>query len=178
MALAFKGMKSYSQILAITQALNCPIPQVCNDLRGLVRYFTHKDNPEKAQYEQKDIITLSGFDLDEMLRPSASEGFALQMEMLAFCEDYEITEFMDLVSYARHERLDWMHELTRASLLIKEYIKSRRHSNRMPINPVTGEVYESVREKQETAKLATNEAKMDELMEKMKQFFGEGKQKQ
>ena len=169
--LAFKGKKSYSQILAITQAMNSPIPQVCNDLRGLVRYFTHQDNPEKAQYEQKDIIALSGFDVDEMLKPTASEGFGLQMEMLAFCEDYEVTEFMDLVSYARHERLDWMHELTRSSLLIKEYIKSRRHSERMPVNPVTGEVYESIREKEKSAETASLENAEESLKEKLKEVF-------
>ena len=171
-ALAFKGMKSYSQILEITKAMNSPIPQVCNDLRGMVRYFTHKDNPEKAQYEQKDIVTLSGFDLGEMLAPTATEGFALQMEMLAFCEKYGITEFMDLVTYASHERIDWMHELTRSSFLLKEYIKSRRHSGRNPVNPVTGETYLTEQDKQIVQKeeeFAKDAEKVKEVLEQEKQ---------
>ena len=183
-ALAFKSMKSYSQVLEIAASLNgAKKIEVIRDMKGMVRYFIHRDNPEKCQdYKASDIITLGGFDAQEYLKPTASEGLVLQREMLDFCINYGVVEFSDLVSYALREREDWMQELNRSSFLIKEFVKSCRFSKRRPVNPVTGEVYATLRDKAEAAefaaneaKAAQNEAKMDELKEKMKQVFGEGK---
>ena len=180
-ALAFKSMKSYSQILEISTSLNATKKvEVIRDMKGMVRYFIHRDNPEKCQdYKASDIVTLGGFDAQEYLKPTASEGLVLQREMLDFCINYGVVEFSDLVSYALREREDWMQELNRSSFLIKEFVKSCRFSKRRPVNPVTGEVYETLRDKAEAAELAANEAKaaqneakMDELKEKMKQVFG------
>lgn len=173
-ALAFRNMKSYGQILEISKALNgTKKVEVIRDMRGMVRYFVHKDNPEKCQdYKTSDIVSIGGFDAQEYLKPTATEGFALQVEMLEFVEDYGVDEFQDLVAYARHERPDWLQELARSAFLIKETIKSRRHSGRMPINPVTGELYETKKFTEQTEKQAEINDKMAELNKKMAEMFG------
>ena len=140
--LSFSGKKSYTQILAICKALHAPIPQICHEQKALVRYFTHRDNPEKAQYDQRDIEAHGGFDLDEYLKPTTSECMKLQDEMVEWCFKNGIMEFADLKMFALRERPDWSAELSRSCFQITQFLKSLRHRGNKPIcNPETGETY-------------------------------------
>lgn len=141
--LSFAGKKAYRQILGITEAVKGTIPQVCRDKKGLIRYFTHRDNPEKAQYDQRDIEAHGGFDLEEYLKPTASECMRLQNEMIEWCYRHNIVEYRALKIYALHERPDWANELSRSCFEITQFLKSQRHSGGKPVcNPETGEFYE------------------------------------
>ena len=53
--LVFDGVKRYEQVKEISDTINATIPQKVHNLQGLMRYFIHLDNPEKAQYDIKDI---------------------------------------------------------------------------------------------------------------------------
>jgi len=99
--LMFGGVKSYEQVLEITQLLNCPIPERCHNAKAMVRYMAHMDNPEKAQYSISDIRSYGGVDIAELLRPSSSERYTLISEMIEFIKISNITEFQDLLDYAR-----------------------------------------------------------------------------
>lgn len=129
--LSFGSVKSYDQVKEITDALNCPIPQRCHSLRAMVRYMAHIDNPEKAQYSKEMIIAHGGADLDEYLRPSASCELTYVKEMLDFVQEHNITEFFELVDYARENEFDtWFSFLSRHSCyMIINYIKSSRYRN-------------------------------------------------
>ena len=59
--LCYGNTTTYNTIKKITDSLNATIPQVVNNLKGYYRYLTHQDNPEKAQYDKADIISLNGF---------------------------------------------------------------------------------------------------------------------
>ena len=52
---------------SLTERLNAPKPIPLEQVRGYYRYLTHKDNPEKAQYDEKDIQTLNGFDIRDFV---------------------------------------------------------------------------------------------------------------
>ena len=141
--MSFAGNKAYSQVYAISEGICCTRPQICHDQKGLVRYFTHRDNPEKAQYRQQDIEAHGGFDLEEYLAPTASECMAMQDEMIAWCYKYNITEYRALKIYAMHERPDWSKELSRSCFQITQFLKSQRHGAKEKVcNPETGEIYE------------------------------------
>ena len=140
--LSFSGKKSYTQILAICKALHAPIPQVCHEQKALIRYFTHRDNPEKAQYDTKDIETHGGFDIEEYLKPTASECMRMQDEMIEWCYENNVTEFWVLKIYAMREHPDWSAELSRSCFQVTQFLKSRRHGgNIKACNPDTGEAY-------------------------------------
>ena len=49
--LCFGSPTTFNNVKAITDELNQPIPIPLESVRGYYRYFTHKDNPEKYQYE-------------------------------------------------------------------------------------------------------------------------------
>ena len=62
-----------SNVKSLTERLNAPKPIPLEQVRGYYRYLTHKDNPEKAQYDEKDIQTLNGFDIRDFVEMTKSE---------------------------------------------------------------------------------------------------------
>ena len=61
--LTYSGPTSYNVVKALTDGFNQPIPQALEQVRGYYRYLTHKDNPEKAQYDEREIKTINGFNI-------------------------------------------------------------------------------------------------------------------
>ncbi len=59
----FGGVKAYEQVKEITDKLGQPIPERVHNVKSLVRYMAHLDNPEKAQYSINDINTAVRLDI-------------------------------------------------------------------------------------------------------------------
>lgn len=127
--LMFRGVKSYNQILEITEQLNATIPQLVHSAKGLVRYMAHLDNPDKAQYEISDIESLGGIDLSELLKPSSQDRYSMIREMLQFINDNQIVEFEDILYYAMNQKFDtWFPLLCdNSAYVIDSAIKSKRN---------------------------------------------------
>lgn len=134
----FGGVKSYEQVKEITDKLGSPIPQRCHNVKAMVRYMAHLDNPEKAQYNPDDIKPHGGVDLADLLRPSSSERYTLIREMMSFIKDNGITEMQDLLDFAMSERFDdWFPLLCDScAYIIGTYIKSQRHRAATPESEV------------------------------------------
>src|SRR5699024_2434671 len=73
--LMFPSVKSYDQVLEITQKLNALAPQKAMSAKGVVRYMLHLDNPEKYQYKKADIKAHGGADLNELLKLSSASRY-------------------------------------------------------------------------------------------------------
>lgn len=127
--LMFGGVKSYEQVLEVTEFLNCPSPQRCHNAKAMVRYMAHLDNPDKYQYNVSDIKPHGGVDLPELLRPSSSERYSLIRDMVIYIRDNHVTEFVQIMDYAIQEHFDdWFPALCDScSYVIQQYIKSQRH---------------------------------------------------
>lgn len=125
--LSFEGMKSFDQVLEITNLLHCPIPQKCRNARSLVRYFIHLDNPEKHQYKMEDIKTHGGFEIEEYFRKSEAETRTITKEILQFCYDNNINEFCELAEIVlQMNNDDWFDAVIRKqSVFFSLYLKSR-----------------------------------------------------
>lgn len=132
--ICYSGNKSFEQVKEDLSELNCPIPQICRDVRSSVRYFIHKDHPHKFQYSQNDIECFGGFDISDVFSFSKSEKTDLFREILEYIRDNDIVEFFDLMNYAMEERpTDWFPLMTESgSLMLERYIKSNRHRIRTP----------------------------------------------
>lgn len=130
--LSFDGMKSFEQILEITDRLYCPIPQKCRNVRSLVRYFIHLDNPDKHQYKKDDIKCYGGFQIDEYFKKSNAQLRDTLKEILQFCVDNDINEFCDLVEavFAIGDD-EWIDLITcRNTVFLSSYLKSKHFSFR------------------------------------------------
>lgn len=127
--LMYGSLKSYEQVIELTNQLNCPIPKKCHNSKALVRYMAHMDNPEKAQYDPSLIKSHGGVDLAELLRPSSSERYSIIRDMMTFVKANEIIEFQDLMDYAMNYKFDeWFPLLCdNSSIVMINYIKSIRH---------------------------------------------------
>ena len=64
---------TYNNVKSLTDSLNSPIPQALEQVKGYYRYLTHKDNPEKCQYDDKEIVTGGGFNIADFIELSKSE---------------------------------------------------------------------------------------------------------
>lgn len=127
--LLFDGVKTFDQVKEITSKINAAIPVKCASSKGTVRYMAHLDNPEKAQYNFSDIKAHGGADVSELLKPTSSERYKFINEMCDFIKDNEITEFQDVVDYARINHFEtWFPLLCdNSAYIIGQYVKSQRH---------------------------------------------------
>jgi hypothetical protein len=127
--LVFGGVKAYEQVKELTDKVNAPIPERCHNAKAMVRYMAHLDNPDKAQYSIADIKAHGGIDLAELLRPSSSERYTIINEMILYVHDNNITEFQDLMDFARINEFDrWFPLLCdNSAYVVNQYIKSQRH---------------------------------------------------
>lgn len=143
--LMFGGLKSYEQVKELVDEINSPSPQRCQNVKSLVRYMAHLDNPEKHQYDIADIKCFGGVDLASILKPSSAERYGIVKEMMEFVRDNQITEYQDLMDYAGSNRFDdWFPLLCdNSSLVMINYIKSLRHRGVPKKDFATGEVYDS-----------------------------------
>jgi hypothetical protein len=131
-ALIFEGNKSFEQIKEITDSLNAPIPQKVNSMIGIVRYMAHMDNPEKAQYSQHEIKGHGGADVAKYLAITATSRYAAIGQMIDFINERKITEFYQLMLYAKESRFyDWFPLLCdNSAYVIGQYIRSVSHKHR------------------------------------------------
>lgn len=126
--LMFNGVKSYEQVDEIAKALGTQHPVKVQSAKGYARYLIHLDNPEKHQYDRKDIKAFAGVDVAEYLKPSASARYELIAEMMEHVRLYSITEFAELMEYAaKHRRDDWFPVLCdNSAYVMSKYIQSKR----------------------------------------------------
>lgn len=126
--LHFDTDKSYSQIKEITDLLNQPIPQRIKSIKGSVRYLIHYDNPEKYQYDKKDIQTFGGFEIESYFTTS-TDRYKCIKDMINYILENQITEVIDFTNYCMNEHYtDWFPLLCDNSMLIiKENIISNAY---------------------------------------------------
>lgn len=138
--LMYDSVKSYKQVLGLTESLQAPIPQRCASVEGSIKYMLHLENPDKYQYSREGIEVHGDIDINKYLS-TASSRCELMDEIVSFVIENGVVEFMDLMAYALHERSDWVMVLHGSCYGIVQLIRSQRHACRRPLNPVTGESY-------------------------------------
>lgn len=128
--LAYSGPTSYNVVKALTNGtLGQTIPQALEQIEGYYRYFTHKDNPEKAQYSASDIETINGFDIRNYIDLTKSEVVRLKREIQVFIRDnqiYEYADLMDLLMDAGEEMADHYEVAANNTVFFDRYLSSRR----------------------------------------------------
>ncbi|EMH45272.1 plasmid replication protein, partial [Helicobacter pylori GAM96Ai] len=96
-------------------------------VKGAYEYFTHKNDPEKAQYSETDIELFNGFDINDFksLKELALYKKAMLNEIFSFVELNELISFRALMSYAKEYRPEWFEFLTEShSYIVINFIKS------------------------------------------------------
>ena len=126
--LTYDGPTTYNNVRTLTESLGQPIPQPLEQVRGYYRYLTHKDNPEKVQYNETDILTYNGFNINDYVELTSSEVMAIKKQLQNFIRDNCITEFSDLMNLLLDNELSNMYEVaSNHTYFIDKYIASFRN---------------------------------------------------
>lgn len=92
----FPGPKRYKNIKEdICDKIGATIPKKVESIRGMYRYLTHQDNPEKAQYKQEDIREYNNFKLDL----TNTEITTIKKKICQIIEGAKIKEYCELLDY-------------------------------------------------------------------------------
>lgn len=124
----YSGPTSFNVVKALTDSLHQPIPQALEQVRGYYRYLTHKDNPEKAQYNECDISSINGFNIADFVDLTRSELLHIKQSIFSLIQKEDILEYSDLIDFLLSGEM--MVELDVASsntLLFDRYVSSRRN---------------------------------------------------
>lgn len=125
----FSGKKSFDQVCDISDSIKQPHPQYVNDLRGMVRYLAHLDNPEKAQYSKLDIRSYCGFDASSYLALGKFEKYDMIAQMLDFIDSNNILEISSFSNYCRScRRSDWWPMFCDYNRIFDTHIRSLRNA--------------------------------------------------
>lgn len=128
--LCYDGPTTYSAVKAFTDSLNATIPQPIESLKGVYRYLTHKDNPEKAQYSENDIVCCNGFNARDFIELTKSEVLTIKKEILELIRSAEIYEYSDLINtLLDSDMTDHLDVASSHTILFNTYISSRRNKH-------------------------------------------------
>lgn len=117
----------YSQAKKFSDELNGTIPQLLHNVRGYYRYFTHKDNPEKYQYYEKDIKVFNGFDIRDYCTPTSAEISQMKIEVIKYIRENKIYEYADLLeNLLDNELIDLFDCASSNTILFNNFLHSKR----------------------------------------------------
>lgn len=104
----FGSKKSYTQVKEISDSVNGARPEKVHDLRCMIRYLIHRDNPEKYQYEKSEIQGFCGFQWRSYFEYCKEQKYDIVADMLDFIDNNNITEMATFSQYCRTcRRSDW-----------------------------------------------------------------------
>lgn len=99
-----------------------------DSVRGYYRYLTHKDNPEKYQYDEKDIKTLNGFSILDFIELTRTETLKIKKELVVLIMAENIIEYADFINYLLEKGTDEFLDVGMSNTyFFDKYISSRRH---------------------------------------------------
>lgn len=127
--LVYSGPTTYNAVAKFTASLNATIPQPLESVRGMYRYFSHKDNPEKYQYNESDIVTVNGFNIADLVELTKSEVNEIKARVLHLIREIDIIEYADLVDFLTDNEMFLEYDVAiNNTFFFNSYITSRRNS--------------------------------------------------
>lgn len=127
--LVYSGPTTYNAVAKFTASLNATVPQALESVKGMYRYFTHQDNPEKYQYSAEEITHVNGFNLADLCELTRSEVNECKARILSIIREADIIEYADLVDFlVDNEMLLEYDVAVNNTFFFNSYICSRRNS--------------------------------------------------
>jgi hypothetical protein len=127
--LVYSGPTTYNAVAKFTASLNSTIPQALKSVRGMYRYFSHKDNPEKYQYDEHEITCINGFNIADLVELTRSEVNEVKINILKLIREIEILEYAELVDFLVDNEMSVEYDVAvNNTFFFNSYIASRRHS--------------------------------------------------
>ncbi len=142
--LVYSGPTTYNAVKKFTESFNATIPQALESVKGMYRYFSHKDNPEKYQYSEDNIECINGFNIADLVELTKAEVNEIKIRVLKLCAEMRFTEYSALVDYLLINEMTAEFDIAvNNTFFFNSYITSKRHAY-----SALSEFEEDVRERQ------------------------------
>lgn len=105
--LIWQNSTTYNTVKQFTQGtLHGTVPQVLRSVVGYYRYFTHADNPEKCQYDEKEIRYGNGFDIADYMKLTKEQKLEMHAMLTNLIRDNGIWDYLELCTIAQEIGFD------------------------------------------------------------------------
>lgn len=129
---------TFNNVKTLTDKLNAPIPIPLDQVRGMYRYLTHKDNPEKFQYDEKDIQNLNGFSILDFCELTKNEVNKIKRALLAVIREHQFTEYRAFMDFVDSNLSDNEFDVaSNHTFFFDKYLTSSRHSSASAEEPAS-----------------------------------------
>ena len=136
--------KSKEQVMEDFGFLNGTQFKKVKSLVGIIQYLDHRFCINKHHYDEREVISLNGFDYDEIVNtPSEKQTRLILKEIRVYCRENSIYDFCDIQDIVddNEELTTWAKVLDANQFKIANYITSRRckkqdEEKRMKLNPL------------------------------------------
>ena len=96
---------------------------------GVLRYLTHKDNPEKAQYDEREITTINGLDIRDFNALTQNMILDIKRGIITLAKQLKITEYSAMYDYLDENDLrDMIDVFSNHTMFFNAYFKSKHFS--------------------------------------------------
>lgn len=96
----------------------------------MYRYFTHMDNPEKYQYDPREILHLNGFDENTVTELTVTQKYIIKQDIINYIKEFDVRYYSDLLEYLMLKDFDWFKVAMDNTLLFSAVIKSYNDKRR------------------------------------------------
>ncbi|WP_103573785.1 replication protein [Campylobacter concisus] len=137
--LVFSGPTSLAAVSEISKQLNGPAPQRARDVKGLYDYCSHKNNPEKYQYDEAEIECFNGFDISKYVTSkSTGERLQLRRAINALIKKENICEYCELIDRLEEiDDVDMLEVAMSSTIHFNTLLTSRRFRASQVVSQVT-----------------------------------------
>ena len=132
--MCFDGPTTYNTMLDHAKRVGAAndVVQPVGSVRGIVRYFCHKDNPDKYQYPEDIIQCRNGFDPSDYFCMTVTQQKAFKRKVTSFIRDNDIEEYADLIDLLMDSDEGEMYDIaSQNTFYFTQYIKSRRNKRKI-----------------------------------------------
>lgn len=127
----YAGPTSYNVVKTLTDSLGATAPQALEQVIGYYRYLTHKDNPEKAQYEEADIVRGNGFNILDYSDLKAGEKDRIKKDLQILIQERKLEEYCDLMDLLLKYGTDEQYSVaSNNTYFFDKYLTSRRNKSK------------------------------------------------
>lgn len=126
---SFEGVKSAKQVRELFQRIGGVGCEPINSMYAQVRYLTHKDNKDKAQYSALDVLTFGGFEYKRYASTKEDEDKECTEKMVRIfnlMEERGVGDFHHVADLLWSEEPELFGTFRRNSYFFAQYIKSKK----------------------------------------------------
>ncbi|EGQ3826146.1 plasmid replication protein [Staphylococcus pseudintermedius] len=127
--LSWDGPQRATAAQKIAEMVNAPKPIRIESVRGAYRYFTHMDNPDKYQYDSKEIRVFNGFDISSYIALTKEERYEAITAIISYINENKVTEYLDLLNELMTHDYSLFKVACDNTILFTALIRSNRHKS-------------------------------------------------